>query len=490
MASSNDTLINSNNVNMKKWRVFVIPYFARGHLIPMKDFADLLSANHPDIEPTMVVTPGNTKFITSSLGKSNRSMQYPVQILTYPFPLIGLKPDVETVGIGKSTESSAIDKAAHMARPGQEQILQKYKPDAVITDVMFPWIAAIAADLGIPCLFFASTGAFPILIIRSLLKMGVYLGLHDHATVSGLPGPEIRMPVLELPTFVFEDNYMQKPERATKSWTDVFGFVVNTCRGLELEYCNEFEKTQASQAYFVGPVSVSCSMNQHDVIERGGEGETNCLRWLDNKEEQSVIFVSFGSQCYFKSAQLHELAMGLEESGQNFLWVIRGVDQSDEWMPEGWEERIADRGLVVRGWAPQLAILAHAAIRAFLTHCGWNSILEGTAAGVPMLTWPLAFEQFINEKLLVDVVGCAARLWEGGKRSTRETESELVPRTEIAHAVSRFMEPEGENSSVHCKARELGVVIRSAMAEGGSSTSDLSRLISDLINAMQSKTCQ
>ncbi|KAJ4799153.1 Glycosyltransferase [Rhynchospora pubera] len=443
MASSNDTLINSNNANLKKWRVFVIPYFARGHLIPMKDFADLLSANHPDIEPTMVVTPGNTKFITSSIGKSNKSTQYPVQILTYPFPLIGLKPDVETVGIGKSTESSAIDKAAHMARPGQEQVLRKYKPDAVITDVMFPWIAAIAADLGIPCLFFASSGAFPILIIRSLFKIVAHLGLHDHVTVSGLPGPEIRMPVLELPTFVFEDNYTQKPERATKSWTDVFGFVVNTCRGLELDYCNEFEKTQASRAYFVGPVSVSCSMNQHDVVERGGEGETNCMRWLDSKEEQSVIFVSFGSQCYFKSAQLHELAMGLEESGQNFLWVVRCVDQSDEWMPEGWEERVADRGLV-----------------------------------------------FINEKLLVDVVGCATRLWEGGKRSTRETECELVPRTVIAHAVSQFMEPEGENSSVHCKARELGAVIRSAMAEGGSSTSDLSRLISDLINAMQSKTCQ
>ncbi|KAJ3707893.1 hypothetical protein LUZ61_011598 [Rhynchospora tenuis] len=424
MASSNDTLANSNNVNLKKWRVFLIPYFARGHLIPMRDFAGLLSANHPDIEPTMVVTP------TPSL-----------------------KPDIETVGIGKSTDSSAIDKAAHMARPGQEQVLQKYKPDAVVADVMFPWIAAIAADLGIPCIFFSGTGAFPILIIRFLLKMGTYLGIHDHVTVSGLPGPEIRMPVLELPTFVFENNNMQKPERVIKSWNDVFGYV-------------------------------------HNVIEQGGEGETNCLRWLDNKEQQSVIFVSFGSQCYFKSAQLHELAMGLEESGQSFLWVVRGVDQSDKWIPEGWEERIANRGLVVRGWAPQLAILVHAAIGAFMTHCGWNSILEGTAAGVPMLTWPLAFEQFINEKLLVDVVGCAARLWEGWKRSTKETESELVPSMVIAHAVSRFMEPEGEHSSVHCKARELGAVVRSAMADGGSSMSDLSRLISDLINAMENKTCQ
>ncbi|KAF3327111.1 cytokinin-O-glucosyltransferase 1 [Carex littledalei] len=125
-----------------------------------------------------------------------------------------------------------------------------------------------------------------------------------------------------------------------------------------------------------------------------------------------------------------------------------------------------------------------------MTHCGWNSILEGTAAGVPMLTWPLASEQFINEKLLVDVVCCAARLWEGGKRSTSETARELVPRTVIAHVVSRFMEIGGEYSSVHCKAQELGAEARAAMAETGSSTADLSRLISDLISAMESNTCK
>jgi UDP-glucoronosyl and UDP-glucosyl transferase len=80
--------------------------------------------------------------------------------------------------------------------------------------------------------------------------------------------------------------------------------------------------------------------------------------------------------------------MGLEESRQNFLWVVRGVDKSEEWMPEGWEERVADRGLVVKGWAPQVLILAHVAIGTFLMYSWWNSILEGSAVGVPMLTWP------------------------------------------------------------------------------------------------------
>ncbi|KAJ4760172.1 Glycosyltransferase [Rhynchospora pubera] len=481
MASPNNFLTNSDKVNLKKWRVFLIPFFVRSHLISLADFAGLLLANHPDIELTMVVTPNNTKFATSSLDKSNGSALHLVQILTYPCPSIGPQSGVETVGTSNF----------HMARQGLEQVLQQHKPDAVIADVLFPWITAIAADLKIPCILFSAISTFSMLVLDCFQKMRVRPGLLDHVTVLGLPGPEVRMPVLELPSFVLKDNTV---ENVYKAVLDAFGIVVNTCRGVELEYCDEFEKTQARRAYFVGPVTVSYPMYQRSIIERAGEvegeSENNCLRWLDTKNERSVVLVSFGSLCVFKSAQLHELAMGLEGSRQNFLWVVRDADQSDEWIPEEWEERIADRGFVVRGWAPQLAILEHAAIGAFVTHCGWNSIQEAIAAGVPMLTWPLASEQFINEKLVVDVIGCAARLWEGGKRSTRETEKELVPRTVIAHALSRFMEPEGEFSSVHRKAQELGPVARSAIADGGSSMCDLSRLISDLINAMESKTCQ
>ncbi|KAJ4745875.1 Glycosyltransferase [Rhynchospora pubera] len=481
MASPNNFLTNSDKVNLKKWRVFLIPYFARSHLIPLADFAGLLSAKHPDIELIMVVTPDNTKFATSSLDKFNGSALHPVQILTYPCPPTG-------------PQTSSYDEAIHMARQGLEQLLQQHKPDAVIADVLFPWITVIAADLKIPCILFSVFSNFSMLVLDCFQKMRVCPDLLDHVTVLGLPGPEIRMPVLELPSFALKENCVFSIENIHKSGLDAFGIVVNTCRGVELEYCDEFEKTQARRAYFVGPVTVSYPMYQHSIIERGGEGDgeggTSCLRWLDTKNERSVVLVSFGSLCVFKSAQLHELAMGLEGSRQNFLWVVRDADQWDEWIPEGWEERIADRGFIVRGWAPQLAILAHAAIGAFVTQCGWNSIQEATAAGVPMLTWPLAYEQFINEKLLVDVIGCAARLWEGGKRSTIETENELVPRSVIAHALSRFMEPEGEFSSVHRKAQELGPVARSAMADGGSSMSDLSRLISDLITAMENKTCQ
>nr|CAD1825521.1 unnamed protein product [Ananas comosus var. bracteatus] len=44
-------------------------------------------------------------------------------------------------------------------------------------------------------------------------------------------------------------------------------------------------------------------------------------------------------------------------------------------------------GLVV-SWAPQKAVLGHTAVGAFVSHCGWNSVIESVAAGVPMVCRP------------------------------------------------------------------------------------------------------
>lgn len=69
-------------------------------------------------------------------------------------------------------------------------------------------------------------------------------------------------------------------------------------------------------------------------------------------------------------------------------------------MPKGFEERMMNKGMVVRGWGPHLLILGHESIGGFMTHCGWNSVVEGISAGVPMVTWPVHSEQFYNENMI------------------------------------------------------------------------------------------
>jgi hypothetical protein len=122
------------------------------------------------------------------------------------------------------------------------------------------------------------------------------------------------------------------------------------------------------------------------------------LRWLDTHPQSSVLYISFGSQNTIQANQMAELAAALETTGRPFVWGIRppvGFDVAgafrDEWLPEGLEARgrAENRGLVVRGWAPQVRILAHATTGVFLRHCGWNSVLECLTHGVPILGWPL-----------------------------------------------------------------------------------------------------
>ena len=170
------------------------------------------------------------------------------------------------------------------------------------------------------------------------------------------------------------------------------------------------------------------------------------------------MFLCWGSKGALPKQQLEEIAAGLENSGHRFLWVVRTPAGSDDpkryWerrgeadldalLPEGFLERTKDRGLVIKTWAPQVDVLNHPATGAFVTHCGWNSVLETVSAGVPALTWPMVFEQFIIERLLTEVLAIGERLLpEGaGVRSTRYEENDLVPAVVVAQSVAKFMEP-------------------------------------------------
>jgi len=124
-----------------------------------------------------------------------------------------------------------------------------------------------------------------------------------------------------------------------------------------------------------------------------------CLDWLDGKRTNSVVFASFGSLVKLTGEQLADLAWGLASSGYEFLWVIRSDQQATSAagataaiLPPEFLEETEGRGRVT-SWCPQEAVLRHEAVGAFLTHCGWNSMLESVCAGVPMLCWPFAADQ-------------------------------------------------------------------------------------------------
>ncbi|GLJ41051.1 hypothetical protein SUGI_0849880 [Cryptomeria japonica] len=96
-----------------------------------------------------------------------------------------------------------------------------------------------------------------------------------------------------------------------------------------------------------------------------------------------VVYVSFGSQCFLSGEETAEVALGLEANYQPFLWALDG---HSFWLPKGFVERVGEKGVVVRGWVPQREILAHMSIGSFMSHCGWNSLMDGMSNCFPFIT--------------------------------------------------------------------------------------------------------
>lgn len=179
------------------------------------------------------------------------------------------------------------------------------------------------------------------------------------------------------------------------------------------------------------------------------------------------------------------LAIGLEDSNNPFIWVIRppiGFDLrgefKPEWLPNGFEDRTArdGRGLVVHGWAPQLEILCHQSTGAFLSHCGWNSTMESLSQGVPMIGWPLAAEQGYNAKMLVEEMGVCVEL-------TRGVGSE-ISREEVKRVIETVMSGD-KAEEMKRKAGEIGELIRAALTDDGVKIGSSCKVMDDFVSTLK-----
>jgi hypothetical protein len=196
------------------------------------------------------------------------------------------------------------------------------------------------------------------------------------------------------------------------------------------------------------------------------------------------VFLAFGSMGTFSKKQLEEIAIGLEKSGQRFLWVVRSPRTDDykfgdplpepdldALLPDGFLERTKDRGLVLKSWAPQVDVLRHRATGAFVTHCGWNSTLEGVMAGVPLLCWPLYAEQRMNRVFIVEVMELGVEMTGYNK--------ELVTAEEVETKVRCVMESE-DGKQLRQRMAAAKHAGDEALMEGGSSNDAFVQFLKDL----------
>lgn len=216
-------------------------------------------------------------------------------------------------------------------------------------------------------------------------------------------------------------------------------------------------------------------------------GPNECLDWLNSQPRRSVVFLCFGSLGRFSKAQLAEIAIALERSGSRFLWVVRCPPEEsdsstgfnrpdlDQVLPTGFLHRTKFMGLVVTSWAPQKEVLAHESVGGFVTHCGWNSVLESVVlGGVPMIGWPLYAEQRFNRVVLVEEIKVALDLV--------MSSDGFVAASEVEKRVRELMEPESvAGKAVRARAATLRDGAVAALGNGGSSLVALDRLVKSWI---------
>uniref|UniRef100_A0A7N2MPR3 UDP-glycosyltransferase n=1 Tax=Quercus lobata TaxID=97700 RepID=A0A7N2MPR3_QUELO len=190
---------------------------------------------------------------------------------------------------------------------------------------------------------------------------------------------------------------------------------------------------------------------------------------LDKQAMGSVIYVAFGSRATFSQQQFDELTLGLELISQPFLWVVRSdvIGGLNSEFLDGFRMRIVDRGKIVE-WAPQEKVLAHPSIACFLSHCGWNSTLEGISMGVPFLCWPYYGDQFHNKSYICDV-------WKVGL-GLNPDENGLITRHEIKTKIETLLSDDG----VKINALKLKEIAKKSVTDGGSSFKNFKSFIEQI----------
>ena len=208
----------------------------------------------------------------------------------------------------------------------------------------------------------------------------------------------------------------------------------------------------------IGPLLPSNQLGHHSG--KLWPEDLTCIRWLDQQPVGSVIYVAFGSIAVLTQNQFSELAIGMELVGRPFLWVVRSdlAEGSAGEYPDGFLERVAEKGKIV-SWAPQEEVLAHPSVACFLSHCGWNSTMDGLSMGVPFLCWPCFGDQLLNQN-------CICNKWKVGLELNPD-ENGFVSRHEIKK----------KDDGIKENAEKLTETARKSVSEGGSSYNNFKTFI-------------
>ncbi|XP_024314952.1 UDP-glycosyltransferase 90A1 isoform X2 [Brachypodium distachyon] len=473
--------------------VALFPFLAKGHTIPYIQLAHRCRCRRLATVTFFTTRGSNAAFVRAGLsalvGPDDDDDDSAVVVVELEFPADGahgVPRGVESAG-GLTSVTSIVPfvHAVSLLQPQLDAALQAAQDTSpvslLIADPFLHWANASAARIGVPRVSFFATSMFMHVMQEELVpRHNPFASLrpgemdnHGNPTSWAVPEfPHIRFTFEDLIAPLGDDPAMvELGSKVLETINGSHGLIVNSSHVLEGSYIDFWNNQHLGpKAWPVGPL---CCLSPKTT--NGGGPRPPWMEWLDSKQASghAILYIALGTMSAKPEPQLRALADGLERAGVGFIWPVRPEDID---LGAGFKERTKGRGLVVREWVDQPEILRHPSVQGFLTHCGWNSILEGVTAGVPMAAWPMNSDQPFHAKLVVDDLRIAVR-------SVRTSDGTLrgpVTGEEISELVRELMLGEAGIEAAK-KAAELSALAKDAMAEGGSSWNALEEMIAALI---------
>ncbi|XP_059284662.1 UDP-glycosyltransferase 71K1-like [Lycium ferocissimum] len=471
---------------MSKLELVCVPAPAVGHLVSTCKFAEKLLDRDERLCITILIIRPPPPWDVSIDAYIKRSSSAPegrrIRYITLPQ---AEPPPAEE--LAKSIENYFSLLIANYRPIVKEAIISNKWPDSnpkiigLVIDMFCSAMIDVAKELDIPSYLFFTSGAG---FLGFLLYLSVWheqVGREFNRSDADLKIATYAHPVPSkvLPTFAFsKEGYDSFREHGVR-FKETKGILINTVAEFESNAVNILASDpELPPVYTVGFLN--------DLEGQKGKGNSKTedeeiMKWLDKQPPSSVLFLC--SAGIFEPPQLIEMAIALERCGVRFLWSIRHpVDAEpskfEEILPEGFLERTKNRGIAC-GWAPQVDILAHGATGAFVSHCGWNSIVESVWYGVPIVTWPLYAEQHINAFQLVNDLEIAVELTLD-YRMLESHHSESVKAQEMEKAIRCIMDSE---NPMRKKVKDMGEICRKALMEGGSSFNSMGRFVETILDS-------
>ncbi|KAL1195718.1 UDP-glycosyltransferase 71D1 [Cardamine amara subsp. amara] len=436
---------------MRNTELIFIPTPTVGHLVPFIEFARRLIDQDDRIRITIVLMKLQGQSHLETYVKSIAFSQPFVRFVDVPE--LEEKPTLARQAV-EAYVYDVVEKNFPLVRDIIMGILSSTALDGVVVkgvvaDLFCLPMIDVAKDVSLPFYMFLTTNSGFLAMMRYLAerqKKDTSVFVRNSEEMLSIPGFVNPVPVKVLPSALFVEDGYDAYVKLAILFAKAKGIVVNTSFDIEPYSVNRFHHEQNyPSVYAVGPLF---NPKAHPHPDQDLANRDELIKWLDDQPEASVVFLCFGSMGRLRGHLVKEIAHGLELCQYRFLWSLR---------------------------AEEVEILSHKAVGGFVSHCGWNSIVESLWFGVPIVTWPMYAEQQLNAFLMVKELKLAVEM----KLDYRAHSDELVSANEIDTAIRCVMNK--DDNVVSKRVMDISQMARKAMFNGGSSYLAIEKFIQDVI---------